>query len=368
MENTLVTESPLFTFNQDSKNSDPAKTLLVLGVARTGTSLVSGMLRELGVFMGARAHGLKHEQDFILPDDDYSTIIEKIERMNSEHQIWGWKSPMSLFFYQKFIHHLRNPHIIITFRNPLSAALSAAKYNNTPLEVALSDYNDVMSSVYALIERSYFPTALFNFEAAQRDIEGAVDGLARFLDMGEEMRGAKAGAYRFFNADGGYRAVSEESNIESSMLRRMEYDDLNDSVRISARRIPGEIERYKSMTIHLIRDCATSLEILAMKPEDLLQNGELAKNSKIIEIMNNYDGFDEICSVARNEFVVRGIDYLETSDKNNEEDIEKRKIFFNSNKDMYHRLMSSYYNCKAIFRDACRLRSTLQMLMDRKMR
>jgi hypothetical protein len=50
-------------------NLEPEKTLVVLGSPRGGTSMLAGLLRELGVHMGDRIDRHNHEDQAFLSED-----------------------------------------------------------------------------------------------------------------------------------------------------------------------------------------------------------------------------------------------------------------------------------------------------------
>ena len=125
------------------------KTVVVLGMHRSGTSLVSGILKNLGVNMGdvllgsnfGNPTGHFEDLEFLKLNNailksacggwDNPPSPEKIasqkkifsdrikllvERRNSNSEIWGWKDPRTCLTIDLFLEHLINPHIIICQR------------------------------------------------------------------------------------------------------------------------------------------------------------------------------------------------------------------------------------------------------------
>jgi len=149
-----------------------ARTVVVLGLARSGTSVVTGMLKILGVDMGpsvednANPRGSHEDLDFAklhkelfdMAGDgkDYwnppsrQTILELAPRMDVRirallakkrdgKSVWGWKHPRTLLTYELFLPYLTHPHFVLVFRNPLATALSAVEHTRKlrrPLNVA----------------------------------------------------------------------------------------------------------------------------------------------------------------------------------------------------------------------------------------
>ncbi|MBD3190892.1 MAG: hypothetical protein GF308_09625 [Candidatus Heimdallarchaeota archaeon] len=128
------------------------KTVVVLCVPRSGSSLLAGILHHLGVYMGpsdhlekgghVNKHGCFENQDFLslshnilyeadspvglieLPDEtklqsSVENNEQKIKSVINKHQqpLWGWKDP-STFHIIPYIHEfLENPHYIVMKRN-----------------------------------------------------------------------------------------------------------------------------------------------------------------------------------------------------------------------------------------------------------
>lgn len=129
------------------------KTVVVLCLRRTGSSLLAGILHRLGVRMGSiegllkgkhtNKHGNYENQDFL----DLSISIlchagsysfnwidfpkeNKVERAvrrfekniketlrKNERELWGWKDPSAIYTLPYFHKHLTNPHYIFLERD-----------------------------------------------------------------------------------------------------------------------------------------------------------------------------------------------------------------------------------------------------------
>lgn len=162
-------------------NPDPKKTVIVLGAPRGGTSMVAATLRKLGVMMGEKL-GHQHEDRNFRRDVPLPQMVETIKRRNETCDLWGWKLPNSVYYVEKLIPHLRNPHFVAVFRNPYSISRSSAErdgraYDARLLQVAANHTKLVVD----LIGRLEAPTALAAFEAVLRGPEEFVRGLAEFI-------------------------------------------------------------------------------------------------------------------------------------------------------------------------------------------
>ena len=142
------------------------KTVVVLCVQRSGSSILAGILHHLGVFMGksrdmkkgkhANKLGCFENQKFlslshtILYDAGSSAIYyefpeeEKIEEMvqkfnpeitalvkrYEEKKLWGWKDPVSYQIVPYLHEKLKNPHYIFLYRDVGNIVESIKKMSN----------------------------------------------------------------------------------------------------------------------------------------------------------------------------------------------------------------------------------------------
>lgn len=137
------------------------KTVVILTMPRSGSSLLAAILHRLGVWMGKEEdlnvgkhlnkYGCYENQSLIalnenlffqskrlvdhsrrLIDDDglFESVVkrnkEKIRDVirGNERDLWGFKNPTIIYTLPHFCHLLRNPHYIRLYRDPGSAAHS----------------------------------------------------------------------------------------------------------------------------------------------------------------------------------------------------------------------------------------------------
>jgi hypothetical protein len=163
------------------------KTIIVLGMFRSGTSMVAGILDRLGVAMGdqmypeSRANPLGYFEDkeFMdlnrrIVDDAGGSLndpppLEKILYLQGKYRpaiqnmlrdnppVWGWKDPVTALTIHLYADYLVHPYIIVCSRNPEDVALSYSKmvglsisevkalrrtYNDS-IDTFLSNYPDI---------------------------------------------------------------------------------------------------------------------------------------------------------------------------------------------------------------------------------
>jgi hypothetical protein len=144
-----------------SESNAGARTVVVLGLARSGTSVVTGMLKILGVDMGpsldgqSNPRGSNEDRDFATlhreifnltgADKDYwhppsneeiraiapkidSSVRALVEKKARGKTLWGWKHTRTLLTHDLFLPHLVDPHFVLVFRNFLGTALSSVEH------------------------------------------------------------------------------------------------------------------------------------------------------------------------------------------------------------------------------------------------
>lgn len=128
---------------------DPESPVIVLGTARSGTSMASGMLQILGIQMNGKNNpnsqnpkGSFEDEDFrilttkmyqtraySLYNQEISDLINSRIRQNKNKMGWGWKSALSHFFLYDFTKFLKRPRLIFVFRNIYENAKSFIHHN-----------------------------------------------------------------------------------------------------------------------------------------------------------------------------------------------------------------------------------------------
>jgi len=169
----------------NKSNSESLKTIVVVGVARGGTSIVAGTLAHLGLFMGNAADPVFEDTRLSLAFEKQSN--EKFEQViadyNQRYDSWAWKRPSSLNDLPRIAKKLRNPHFIFVFRDLLSVAnrntISMKLGVVGGLEAAFDDYKKIVR----FIKKSQHPALLVSSEKAVQHKESFVDALIDFSSI-----------------------------------------------------------------------------------------------------------------------------------------------------------------------------------------
>lgn len=171
--------------------TDAPRTVVVLGCARSGTSMVAGALHKLGVSVGRR------HDDATFEDIDLSNAFEKdniveaetiISEYNEQHNIWAWKRPALLNYFDKTQGKLRNPYYVAVFKD----IFSIANRNRISMEVdVLHNMSSVIQDHLKLLEilKSLdTPCLMLSNEKVLQNKEEAVTALSDFVGTGSSQQ------------------------------------------------------------------------------------------------------------------------------------------------------------------------------------
>lgn len=199
--------------------SGAQKTVVVLGMARSGTSVVTGVLRILGVDVGigptpskTNPFGSFEDPDFLKLNNEifksagkpywrdppsYEEILaqkgefnEKIKSLVSkkskDKRIWGWKRHTTSLTVELYLPHLIKPHIVIVLRNLIGGANSIVEHSRGEIDFirALKLINLYNSHTFKFLERHpEVPRIFIGFEDLVNHPVEEVGQLAKYLDL-----------------------------------------------------------------------------------------------------------------------------------------------------------------------------------------
>ncbi|MFM2091611.1 MAG: hypothetical protein RLZZ127_2100 [Planctomycetota bacterium] len=176
----------LGSFALHDKPVDGPATVLVLGAARGGTSLVAGVLHHLGLFMGDAACPPVFEDvrlaGAIEKGADASKVIADYDR---KHRLWGFKRPDTL---ARGIGELaplfRAPRLIVVCKD-LAAIAARRKLSSlvvdqlASMRAAWRDYGRILDH----LEGSEIPTLVISAEKAIEYRQQSVDAISAFAGL-----------------------------------------------------------------------------------------------------------------------------------------------------------------------------------------
>jgi hypothetical protein len=165
----------------------PHRTIIVTGIARSGTSMVAGALREAGIFFGDVIYDVVHEDaQFVqqLGPGKRATLPNLIRSRNEQHDVWGFKAPN--------LHHLlpvgdiakfRAPYMIAIFRDPVAIAVRKRLSEHVDEARALLRASNALTSMIEYCARAGCPTLMLSYEKALQAPEAFVETLIAFCGI-----------------------------------------------------------------------------------------------------------------------------------------------------------------------------------------
>jgi hypothetical protein len=202
------------------------RTLIVLGVARGGTTMLAQMLHNLGVFMG---DGLNSTyQDALLGDIsralfagqidlDQPAIEQVMRRRDAEYAIWGWKFPTQIFegLYAK----ARNPHMILVFRDPVAIAGREALIHGHGIEPCFERAVEQSANLAHFALATPYPCLAVSYERGLQRKRELVDALVDFAGIGASAETRQWAAEKAQPASPAYLEDTRPSEIEGMLDR-----------------------------------------------------------------------------------------------------------------------------------------------------
>ncbi len=187
---------PTVAYNVPSRLPDQ-RTILVTGHFRGGTSMVAGILRMLGLFMGDRIEGGNNE-DAEFKDAPANVVRARIRERNAVHDVWGFKYPGIFLTAAEWIGDVREPFVVCIVRDVLASAQSEVFRRQFDDEFQAlrkkCEQQQQMMAFLELIHARRHPLLLISYERTLQYSRHVVDALASFVgvDASEEDRRAAA--------------------------------------------------------------------------------------------------------------------------------------------------------------------------------
>jgi hypothetical protein len=177
-------------------NPDEPCTLIVTGVARSGTSMLASVLQIGGVFMGQHLYDVVMEDAEILHalHGGHEALLRRvIERRDAEHRAWGFKIPnLPAYLLVEQLRWFRNPRLVVIYRDPVAIAVRGSLSEYFDVREELTSAGHAVNSLTAFIARAQCPTLILSYEKAIARPDVMLDALLPFcgitpdVDMMEE--------------------------------------------------------------------------------------------------------------------------------------------------------------------------------------
>lgn len=163
-----------------------ARTIVVSGVARSGTSMVARVLQAAGVFMGQQLDDVVFEDNELAPlfeTPDQARMLDLVRQRNRDRAIWGFKRPNLHLQTSPIIDMLRNPFVVLTMRDPVAIAERSAIAEQQDVQPELATAAENLLGIVRFADRLTCPVLLISYEKAVRQPDRFVERLLDFCGI-----------------------------------------------------------------------------------------------------------------------------------------------------------------------------------------
>ncbi|MCQ8278267.1 sulfotransferase [Acetobacteraceae bacterium KSS8] len=151
--------------------ADRPRTVIISGVARSGTSMVARVLHASGLYLGDNL------DDVVFEDSAFALMLESgtyqpkalsdlLLVRNARHSVWGFKRPHLHQHGPEMIRQFRNPHLVLTVRDPAAIAERNSLSERFEVATALSDAASDLQALVSYAVAAECPVLLVSYEKA----------------------------------------------------------------------------------------------------------------------------------------------------------------------------------------------------------
>lgn len=170
LEYVSPTNTGVIQDSHGAADADGPRTVIVTGVARSGTSMVSSVLSAAGVYMGEHVYDVVGEDAqvlAILQTGHHSMLKDLIKVRDAAHPVWGFKIPnLHAYLTPDQFKWFRNPRMIAIFRDPVAVAVRGALSEHIDAMEGLISTTHAITAVAEFAAMSGCPTLLLSYEKA----------------------------------------------------------------------------------------------------------------------------------------------------------------------------------------------------------
>lgn len=223
---TSLKNTGIVTLNDNKSNSSGSATYIVIGVPRSGTSMVAKSLTKFGVFMGSSLDEAVYEDLEIANalEQKKSFLPELIKKRDEAHSVWGFKRPTAYKQLKPLLNHFRNPRIITTFRDPVAIAKRNSISVFSDFTNALLQANRETEELIKFVSALKTPVMLVSYEKAMSDKGNFIREISNFCHFSGSQKETEAAIGAMVNGPEGYLDASRiklEGRIDSIKENRV---------------------------------------------------------------------------------------------------------------------------------------------------
>ncbi|WP_420861697.1 hypothetical protein [Algirhabdus cladophorae] len=178
------------SFGPAPSPADVDKTVICYGSPRGGTSMVAGAMYGLGIDIGTDLPVNLEDYQFNMDKNDLTreefvdSMIAAIDERNKTKGTWGWKYPSANRYLEDVLTHVRNPHLVLVFRDPIPASIRAGAPHQISTERAILQRLRAEIKNLRIAELCGAPAIAVSYEKAAQQPEVFLEEMAEFLGTG----------------------------------------------------------------------------------------------------------------------------------------------------------------------------------------
>lgn len=200
--------SSFFETNMIAFDHTAPHTIVVLGPPRSGTSMVSGILRLLGIYMGS-CNSANNEDPRFNKKRGTQSIRDLITKTNADHPVWGWKEPSTHIYYEDVSDLVRMPFFIGVYRNILGSVSSKLKHTGkADLSNLAGSYAMHYQKISKLMSHAETPCLYINYDEVISDPVELAQHLSERL-RGQQLDQNKHDLIKRYCAPGEYKSIDD---------------------------------------------------------------------------------------------------------------------------------------------------------------
>ena len=192
------------TFILNDSAAGEQASVLVTGLGRSGTTMVSRVLSALGLFMGDKvSRGTNEDKEFrnIIKKSKMAEFKRLCRDRDERFDRWGFKYPAARHDLPKLVDSMRSPRVVVTSRDPLATAIRAADATRADVLPTLEDGLRRTLRLMATVEKLPCPVLLLSYEKALTRPRECVSTLAAFCGIAADSETLEAAAKTIRNGD-----------------------------------------------------------------------------------------------------------------------------------------------------------------------
>lgn len=244
--------------NGPAKPTERDRTYVITGNGRGGTSMVAGVAYLLGLELGSGLGGEDlaftrvgqgyKPQIAVEPLDPNSPgkielLRNTVEHRNSHHSVWGWKDPSVELYLPEISDLLRNPHLIVVWRDPAAIATALMAINGLSAADAFALAFENSQRFWSLVQSLHWPTLMVSYERGRLKPLELAKEMAVFLGLRltDQIRD---NIVRYCSPSGGYYgtpdlAVPPTLESQQQLRERLTISSIESEIRNGCVKIVG---------------------------------------------------------------------------------------------------------------------------------